>query len=390
VAEAVALAPPELPCIARAENDLLFDVAGRRYVDLFSANGVAWLGHRNRTVSEAVARQLERVWATGRLPTPALGEARAAVGRLLPQPLVVRELFSTGMEAAEFAIRMARVLTGRPGVIGFAGSTHGKSLATARLGWPDADAVRVPDFTRLPFLAELGEAELIERVERRLAEGGIGALFVEPLQGSSGGAMASPGFHRALAGACRAHGALLVFDEILTGFHRTGPAFAFEALGVTPDVVLLGKALGAGFPVSAVASGDACPVLPAMLPGSTYAGNALAAAAVVASVAAMEALDLPARVAAIADTMQRRLRPAVAAGAVLRGRGALWVLTLPPEADAAGAAAAIYGRGVAVGHAGPFLRLLPAATIEPAHLAEGCAVVAEEAARALAARRRSG
>ena len=362
--------------IASARNDILVDETGRRYIDLFSAHGTVWLGHAHPAIAARVAEQLRRVWVTGGLETAVFEEARAAVEAVLPASHGVAALYSTGMEAAEFAIRVARVVTGRPGVAGFERSMHGKSVATAYLGWYNRDGVALPSFHRLPFVPVVSEDEILDRLGAVLGPGTVGAVFVEPLQASGGGHMASPPFYGEVARLCRRHGAMLVFDEILTGFHRTGPPFFFSGLGLTPDIVLIGKAMGNGFPVSGVVLDRRHAIRSEMLPGSTYAGNALASAAVAATVAEMRALDLPAAVARIERTVADIFGPLRERGLVLRGRGALWVLELATAADAQTAVADIFGAGVAVGYTGRQLRILPAATIEPDNLARACAVIA--------------
>jgi 4-aminobutyrate aminotransferase-like enzyme len=375
------------PTIVRAENDLLFDAEGRRYVDLFSGHGVVWLGHADPEIVARVSDQLSRVWAAPGLLTPAAAEARAAVERWFPGSHGLAALYSTGMEAAEFAIRFARGATGRRAVVGFARSMHGKSVATARLGWPGGEGGELPDVVRLPLPPDCSEAETSRLLEARLAAGGVAAVFVEPIQGSGGGHEASAGFHREVSALCREAGALLVFDEILTGFHRTGPPFFFSELGFVPDVILIGKALGNGFPVSGVVADRRHPVRPDMLPGSTFAGNPLAAAAVAATLHRMESLDLPRRVAAIGACVAKVTEPLRAAGVVVRGRGALWVIEVPAVDDLIGVVVAAHARGVSVGHTGRLLRILPPATIEPAHLETACTVLVEEVLRALPAGR---
>lgn len=377
------MSEPNRPRIVRAANDLLFADDGRRYVDLFTAHGTTFLGHARPEIAVRVAAQLGEVWITGGLDTPAAAAARRAIERIAPADLELAALYSTGMEAAEFAIRFARVTTGRPGTVGFAQSMHGKSLATAFLGWDNHDDVRLPDFQRLPFLPDVSESQCLDRLELALRRQNVAAVFVEPIQGSGGGRSASAGFHREVARLCREHGALLVFDELLTGLHRTGPAFRFLELGVAPDVVLIGKALGNGFPVSAVVADRRHPVRPEMLPGSTYAGNALACTAVAATLELMQALNLAPMVRAIETTIVEKLAPAREAGVALRGQGALWVAELPGAAAAQRAAVDCYLQGVCVGFAGRHVRLLPAATIEPANLAEACTVVARALAGAL-------
>lgn len=324
------------------------------------------------------------MWLTGAVETPVLAEARAAIESFFPPSHGLAALYSTGMEAAEFALRLARVATGRRAVVGFARSTHGKSLATASLGWDNTNAPPVPGFHRLPFLPEAPEEDILASLERTLADEPVSAVVVEPVHGAGGGHAASAAFHHSVSALCRRHGALLVFDEILTGFYRTGPRFVFEALGVVPDVVLIGKALGNGFPVAGVVAARSLAIVPEMLPGSTYAGNPLAAAAVAATLAEMRRLDLPALVGRIEATMRRHLGDLSARGVALRGAGALSVLELPGLDAAQTATIAAWKRGVAVGLAGRCIRLLPGATITAAHLEQACTVVRDEVEKACA------
>lgn len=372
------------PRIVRAANDLLFAADGQRYIDLFSAHGATWLGHCHPGIVAEVAAQLDRVWLTGGLGSEVLEQARAQVESFFPASHGVAAFYSTGMEAAEFALRLARVTTGRTAAVGFENSMHGKSLATAYLGWNNRDGVRLPDFHRLPFVHRASEDDILSELGETLRQQPVGAVFVEPLQGSAGGRMASDRFYREVARLSREAHALLVFDEILTGFYRTGAAFRFLELGIAPDVVLIGKALGNGFPVSAVMADRRYALRSEMLPGSTFAGNPLAGAAVSATLKHLRALDVTGRVAAIAQTVMRRLGWLGDTELALRGKGALWVIELSEAIDVAAVVVAIYGAGVCVGIAGRQIRIMPAATIEPANLERACAVVAEELSAALA------
>jgi acetylornithine/succinyldiaminopimelate/putrescine aminotransferase len=312
--------------VARARNDLLFDDAGRAYIDMFTAHGTTWMGHGNVAVKEALAEQLEKVWITGALETAVRSEAEALAASFFPASHTVAGLYSTGMEAAEFALRLARVATGRAWALGFERGMHGKSTATSFLCWDNRDGLDLPQFQRLPFVPTYPEGQILDRLEHALGRREVSAVFVEPLQGSGGGHRASDDFYRALHQCCRAHGTLLVFDEILTGFYRTGRPFVFSGLGFVPDVVLIGKAMGNGFPVSGVVVDRGIPIRAAMLPGSTYAGNALAAAAVLASLRQIRAGDLSREVARIEEAIVRVLGPVRDAGIALRGQGAIWIL----------------------------------------------------------------
>jgi acetylornithine/succinyldiaminopimelate/putrescine aminotransferase len=363
--------------ITRATNDLLFDEAGRAYIDLFTAHGTVWLGHAHPVITAAVTRQLGQVWLTGAIETPVLAEARALVDSFFPPSHRLVALYSTGMEAAEFALRLARVATGKTGALGFERSMHGKSLATACLAWDNHDGVQLPEFVRLPFLPEYREEVILERLAAALARHSVSAVLVEPIQGSGGGYTASPYFFQQVQSLCRRQHALLIFDEILTGFHRAGPAFLFAEIGLLPDVVLIGKSMGNGFPVSAVVAKRDYPVHKAMLPGSTYSGHPLAAAAVSATLEQMKRLDLPGAVSRTAAIVRAGLGSLEEISVPMRGRGAMWFIEIPPALDGAQLVAEIYARGVAVGFAGRYLRLLPAATIEPDHLERACSVIRE-------------
>ena len=361
----------DLPRIVSARNDLLVDASGHQLIDLFCANGAAFLGHAHPDIAQAVKRQLDEVWLTGGLPTAVGDAARQAVDALLPPGLRVAGFYSTGMEAAEFSMRMAREHTGRLGFVGFDRSMHGKSMATAALGWANAPAVA--PVHRLPSFADQPHAQVLQRLEDCLRQHPVAAVFLEPVLGSGGGHVAPPGWCADLVTLCHAHGALVVADEILCGVHRTGPFLAHGPLRLGPDLILLGKALGNGFPVSVVAARADIACTAAMLPGSTYAGNPLAASAVVATLTALPAIDAPARVAAISAAVQDAL--ADVDDVVLRGSGALWMIEVASAQRAQSLARHLYQHGVFASCTGRYLRLLAAPTIEPVHLARALSIV---------------
>jgi len=160
-------------------------------------------------------------------------------------------------------------------------------------------------------------------------------------------------------------------------------------LGLEPDVVLIGKTIGNGFPVSGVVANRRHPLRTEMLPGSTYAGNALACAAVAASLERLRALDVVSSVEQIEETIEKHLGPLRSHTCKVRGKGAMWMVELATLQQAQDAAFAIYQAGVCIGIAGRYLRLLPAATIEPANLERACGVVAHQIAD-IAARTHAG
>lgn len=365
---------PEGFRVARAANDLLFSEDGDRYIDLLCGCGAAFLGHAAPGIVSRVQEQLAAVWITGALPTDIAREATAAVETFFPASHRLAGLYSTGMEAAEFALRIARHATGRSGVVGFEHCMHGKSTATASLGW-QSDLVHLPDFQRLPYLPLASEVGILERLQDALAGHSIAAVFVEPILGSSGGHLASPRLLQQMSALCNDTGTLLVVDEIFSGFHRTGEAFLHQELGVTPDIVLIGKAMGNGFPVSGVILDRRYAIEPVMLPGSTYAGNPLAAAAVAATLQELRSVDRRAQVAEIEQILSAQLKSLRELGIVVRGKGALFVLELPPSLPIRELVARIVRAGVIVSPTASFVRLLPPATIPADHLVEACEII---------------
>ena len=160
----------------------------------------------------------------------------------------------------------------------------------------------------------------------------------------------------------------------------------FRDLGLEPDVLLLGKALGNGFPISGVALRPEARVEAGMLPGSTFAGNPLASAAALATLRRMRELDVGGCVVKVGRIVEERLRPLEELGVDLRGQGALWIATVPPAVDLLEIVLKIHARGVAVGHSHRQLRVLPAATIDQGHLEKACDVVFEEIRSAIGER----
>jgi acetylornithine/succinyldiaminopimelate/putrescine aminotransferase len=188
--------------------------------------------------------------------------------------------------------------------------------------------------------------------------------------GTGGGYVASADFCEQLIALCHANGTLVVMDEILTGFYRTGPLWTFIGLSELPDIVLLGKAMANAFPASAVVARRDIRCTPAMLPGSTYAGNPLTATAISTTLHALSLMDMPTLVRAISNTVQGCLSDIP--GMVLRGRGALWMIETSSALQARQLAEALYACGVFISYTGKYLRLLPSATIQPENLTRAC------------------
>lgn len=352
---------------------------GRSLVDLALGFGAAFLGHADATVTSGLREQAGRLLSSGRNAISRKARVDALLTQLLPAGLRSGGLYSTGMEVAEFAMRVAATHTGRDEFAGFARSMHGKSAMLAALCWRNAP-VRPDKSHTLPFVADAKEHEILDALERLLGTRRIAALLIEPIQGSNAAHEASLDFYNRAIDLCRAHGTLCVFDEIITGLYRTGTVFYVDRLNQLPDMLLYAKCMGNGFPVSALALGEHIEIRPEALPGSTFSGNPLALAAVEGTLTAMAALPMIAQVGAIERVVRSVLGKPHGAGPVLRGRGALWCLEFENMQRREQAHAAISAAGILVTCVDRSIRLLPAATIETQLLQEACENIARACA----------
>lgn len=365
----------ETPVLLRGAGSRVYTEDGRTLVDLTMGFGAVFLGHCRAEVTAGLQEQAGRLLSSGRIPVPGTSRVDSLLSALLPQGLRSGGLYSTGMEVSEFAMRVAATHTGRGEFAGFARGMHGKSAMTAAMCWPNAP-LRPGNAHVLPFVAQAEEGDILDALLRLLATKRIAALFVEPIQGSNAAHEASPDFYRRAMDLCREHGTLCVFDETLTGLHRTGTTFYFELLQRQPDMLLFAKCLGNGFPVSSLALAEHIPIHPGALPGSTFSGNPMALAAVEATLKVMGTLQMNERVAAIEATVRTTLDRLHERAITLRGRGALWCLEFSDRARMEAAHAAIRDAGLLVTTSDRFIRLLPAATIEPRLLEESCETIA--------------
>jgi acetylornithine/LysW-gamma-L-lysine aminotransferase len=366
---------PEPPILSRGDGSLVYTQDGRTLVDLSIGFGAAFLGHCHPAVTACLQEQAGRLLICGRNPTARKARVDALLAQILPPGLRSVGLYSTGMEVAEFAMRVAATHTGRHEFAGFARSMHGKSAMTAALCWPNSP-VRPGNLHVLPFIADAEEGEILNALGQLLGAQRIAALFVEPIQGSNAAHEASIGFYQRAIDLCREHGTLCIFDETLTGLHRTGTTFYVDRLRETPDMLVFAKCMGNGFPVSTVALGEHVRVLPEALPGSTFAGNPMAHAAVEGTLTAMAALPMGERIASIESIVQSTLGSVQQAGVTLRGRGALWCLEFGDRIRFEMAHALIRDAGLVVTCFDRSIRLLPAATIEPQLLQDSCNKIA--------------
>lgn len=364
---------------AEALGANVLDVDGNRYVDLTSGFGAAAVGHRHPRVVAAVREQSERLLHG--LGDVAAHPARIELARRLVDLVPVdgaRIHFAvSGADAVEVAVKTAVLATGRPDLVAFAPAYHGLTLGalalTARDDFRRPFAGHLhPRVHRLPYGCGLRELE--ETVRRH----GAAAVVLEPVVGREGVVPPPAGWLAGVAEACRRLGALLVVDEVFTGFGRTGRLFAVEEEGVRPDLLCCGKALGGGLPIGAVAG--RAPLMEAWRTGGealhtgTFLGHPLAAAAALAVLDLVTGEDLPGRARRLGEEVARRLAPwpdRFPAVTAVRGRGLMHGVELASAAAAKRAAAGLLARGflaLAGGPEGRMLQLLPPLTVAEAQL----------------------
>jgi acetylornithine/succinyldiaminopimelate/putrescine aminotransferase len=367
----------ERKTIVKAQNATLFNVDGTSHIDLFGANGTVLLGHSNAAVVGALREQNEKVWITGRIDSDVRLKAKSMVEAAIPQSHYLSGFYTTGMEAAEFALRAVRVLTGRKDVVGFAKAMHGKSMATAFLAWDNRFGYPLEGFQRLPFPTEENASQVLEQLQAALEGRKTAAVFLEVIQGSGGGSVVDADFCKQLRRICSESGTLLVTDEILTGFHRSGPLFFHSRFDLDPDLILFGKCVGNGFPVSGVVKRRGLELQPQMLPFSTYSENALAAAAVVGTLSEIERLPIQEMAERAGNTISRFLDRLPTESFSASTFGAMSIVESKDAAISQRIADRSYERGVLISQAGPILRFLPPVTIETQELEHAMQIVTD-------------
>ena len=408
--------------VVKAENSEIWDADGRRYIDFAAGIAVLNTGHRHPRVMAAVAQQAQEFAHTCFHVAPYESYVRLAerLNALVPGDFAKKTMFlSSGAEAVENAIKIARYATKRSAVIAFSGGFHGRTLMTMGL------TGKVMPYKRGfgPFPAEVYHAEFPQpyrgiTTEQALADldrlfhgdvdpKSVAAIIIEPVQGEGGFNVAPFDFLRALRRLCDEHGIVLIADEVQGGIARTGKMFSIEHAGVVPDLVTTAKGLGGGFPLSGV-TGRAS-IMDAAHPGGlggTYGGNPISIAAAHAVLDVIAAEDLCARAAQVGQRMRSHLEvlakklPCIGD---VRGLGAMVAFELvkdpktkEPDAElTASIVAHAEKRGLILlscGTSANVVRLLSPLTIPDAVLEEGLgilsasveAAVGVESARAVA------
>lgn len=387
---------------ARAQNAELWDADGNRYIDFAAGIAVNNTGHRHPRLMAAVAHQADAFTHTCFHVAPYEGYIRLAerLNASAPGDFAKKSmLVTTGAEAVENAVKMARAFTGRSGVIAFSGAFHGRTLMGMALcgkvqPYKKTFGAMPPEVYHAVFpnayhgvTPEMSLAQLDHLFKSTIDPERVAAIIIEPVQGEGGFNVAPPEFLRGLRTICDTHGIVLIADEVQAGMARTGRLFAMEHAGVAADLVTMAKGLAGGFPLSAVTGRaeivDAAPVGGI---GGTYAGNPLAVAAANAVLDVIEEENLCARAADIGETIRARLVTIAARQGMepigdVRGLGAMVAFELvadratraPDAALTQAIVAEAEARGLIIlpcGTNGNVVRLLPPLTTPDNHLDE--------------------
>jgi len=304
---------------SHGEGHRLFDTDGKAYLDFGNGIAVSVLGHRNPRVTAAIHEQVDRLIA----PMAAMGYAEPTVrlarelAAALPDPIDSIFFMNSGSEAIEAALKLARRVTGRPGIVAFRGAFHGRTLGATsitssnpnyRQGYePLLPSVYLTQFPSVyrdfggdeERAVEVAFRHLRDLFHSTISADEVAAIVIEPVQGEGGYVPAPPAFLQILRRVCDLHGILLVADEVQAGFGRTGKMWSFEHAGIVPDVVCIAKAIANGLPLSAMASSRALQERwGKSAHGTTYGGNPVACAAGLAVLAEIRERDLVANAAA--------------------------------------------------------------------------------------------
>jgi glutamate-1-semialdehyde 2,1-aminomutase len=312
----------------RADGPFLHDVDGNRLIDYYLGMGPMILGHRPEAVVEAVHRQLERGILYGGQSEIEF-EAAELVCSMLPSADKVR-FSSSGTEAVQAALRLARAVTGRGTVVKFEGHYHGwlDNVLWSVAPPPDrmgAEAAPVPQSGTAGQDAGAGQSvevlswNRLDLVEERLARGDVAALIMEPAMCNTGAIFPAAGYLEGVRAACDRHGTVLIFDEVITGL-RVGPGGTQERLGVTPDLTIFGKAVANGFPVAGLAGKaalmDEFAAGRKVMHGGTYNAQAVAMAATVATLKTLKTPGTYERLARQGTRLKEGVAAALAAAGV--------------------------------------------------------------------------
>lgn len=272
--------------IIRGENQYVWDDKGRRYLDLHTGHGVAFLGHRNKIVLQYLEKQMSEIMTLSTsFETPIREEMLKELDTVKPEGLDNVFLLNSGSEAVELGLKIARKITGKKKIIAFKNGFHGRTSGALSVTWNKKYREPFEPLLQPVEFLEFNNVDELKKIDENTA-----GVIVEPIQGEGGVIPAHQDFMKALREITQEKNVLLIVDEVQTGFGRTGKLWAYQHFGIKPDIMTAGKAIGGGFPVSLTFFPDwIAEKLEEGDHGTTYGGNPLAAAAVTGAIKALKA-----------------------------------------------------------------------------------------------------
>jgi len=363
--------------LVRGQGARIWDAEGKEYIDCSTGPAVASVGHANPAVAEAIAEQAKRllVCSTGYY-NDKRAELLSTLMRIAPEGMERAFLVNSGTEAVEAALKFARAATGRTKVVAAMRSFHGRTMgalsATWRKEYRKPFEPLVPGFGFVPY-------NRLERMEQAVDEE-TAVVILEVVQGEGGVIPAAPGYLEGVQALCQERGALLILDEVQTGFGRTGRMFACEHHNVQPDLLCTAKAMAGGVPMGAVLIGKRVGPLPKKSHGTTFGGNPLACAASLAAIRFVESENLPQRAAELGERLRQGLS-AIPSPLIREVRGLGLMIAVELKTQSGPYLAALAERGVLALSAGSnAIRFLPPLVITEEEIDQ----VVEQAATVLA------
>lgn len=360
--------------VVRGLGATVWDVDGRAYLDCVAGIAVASVGHCHPTVVQAITQQAQTLITC---PEMVYNDQRARfMGRLaavLPDDLDRVFLCNSGTEAVEAALKFSRLSTGRREVVATMRGFHGRSLgalsATHKKDYREPFQPLLPGFSHVPFgnLAKMDDA-----ITENTA-----AVILEIVQGEGGARVGDPAYLQAVARLCAERGALLIVDEVQTGYGRTGTMFACEQVGIVPDLICLGKAMAGGVPMGAVGIGGRVQNLAPGVHGSTFGGNPLACAAANAVLDVFETEGLDGRAAEMGSYLMAQLQ-AINSPLIREVRGLGLLVGVELKIRAMAVVRSLMERGILTLTAGStVLRLVPPLVISKEEIDQVVAAIAD-------------
>jgi len=368
--------------IERGAGVYVWDEEGNRYLDFTSGWGVTCLGHAHPAITAALLEQAGRIMQnpdSGLTYSPVRARLLELLADIIPPPLTRIFFSSSGAEANDAAIKLARKVTGRLDVVSMEQSFHGRTISTASATGQAKHREKfnplMPNYRFIPY------NDLVA-LEKAL-DGKVAALITEPIQGEGGVVVPADDYLREAGRLCKANGTLLIVDEIQTGFCRTGPMFASGPSGVEADFMTMAKGIAGGFPFGAFAMTEAVAAkLEQGDHGGTYCGNPLGCAVACAVIRHLIENDIPSAVASTGAFAIGRLRQWMETYperiADVRGKGLLMAIEFRDERTATDVAAECLGRRLFVRQTqGRMIRIFPALNIKHEEMEEGLLLLEE-------------